>query len=148
MITSNRTTDMKVGFTCSTFDLFHAGHVAMLREAKTMCDYLIVGLLVDPTVDRPYTKLKPVQTVFERYLQLKGCRYVDEIIPFTTEQEIVDIILTMNPYIRFVGEEYKGMNHTGLGLCEIYYNKRRHSFSSTELKDRVITNHERRNALK
>ena len=80
--------DFKVGFTCSTFDLFHAGHIVMLQEAKTMCDYLIVGLLIDPTVDRPEAKNKPVQTPFERYIQVSSCKYVDEVIPFTTEQEL------------------------------------------------------------
>ena len=127
----------KVGFTCSTFDLFHAGHIVMLQEAKSMCDYLVVGLLIDPTVDRPDSKNKPIQSPFERYVQLSACRYVDEVIPFTTEQEIVDMILTINPDIRIVGEEYENTAHTGKGLCPIHYNKRRHSFSSTDLRKRV-----------
>ncbi len=127
----------KVGFTCSTFDLFHAGHIVMLQEAKSLCDYLIVGLLIDPTVDRPSNKNKPVQSPFERYVQLSACRYVDEVIPFTTEAEIVDMILTINPDIRIVGEEYKDVEHTGKGLCPIHYNKRRHSFSSSDLRERV-----------
>ena len=110
----------------------------MLQEAKEHCDYLICGLLTDPTVDRPETKNKPIQTPFERYVQLAGCRFVDEIIPFSTEQEIVDMILTIQPHIRFVGEEYKGTDHTGVGLCPIHYNKRKHSFSSTDLRKRVI----------
>jgi len=126
-----------IGFTCSTFDLFHSGHVVMLQEAKEMCDYLIVGLLVDPTVDRPDSKNKPIQTVIERYLQVSACKYVDEIIPFEKEQDIVDLVLTINPDIRVVGEEYEGKDHTGKGLCPIHYNKRRHSFSTTELRDRV-----------
>jgi glycerol-3-phosphate cytidylyltransferase len=126
-----------IGFTCSTFDLFHSGHVVMLQEAKEMCDYLIVGLLVDPTVDRPDSKNKPAQTVIERYLQVSACKYVDEIIPFEKEQDIVDLVLTINPDIRVVGEEYEGKDHTGKGLCPIHYNKRRHSFSTTELRDRV-----------
>ena len=129
--------ELKIGFTCSTFDMFHAGHIVMLQEAKSLCDYLVVGLLIDPTVDRPTTKNKPVQSSFERYIQLSACRYVDEIIPFTTEQEIVDIILTLQPDIRVVGEEYKGTQHTGLGLCPIHYNKRKHSFSTTDLRQRV-----------
>lgn len=127
-----------LGFTCSSFDLFHAGHIAMLAEAKTLCDYLIVGLLTDPTIDRPNEKNKPIQTVFERYLQLNACKFVDHIIPFSTEQEIIDIILTINPDIRIVGEEYEGKNHTGKDLCPIHYNKRRHSFSSSELRNRVL----------
>lgn len=126
-----------IGITFSTFDLFHAGHIMMLEEAKSLCDYLIVGLLVDPTRDRPDTKNKPIQSVFERYIQLSACRYIDEIIPFETEQDIIDIILTINPNIRIVGEEYKEMEHTGKGLCPIHYNKRRHSFSTTELRKRV-----------
>lgn len=129
--------DVKIGFTCSTFDLFHAGHIVMLQEAKTMCDYLVVGLLSDPTIDRPDTKNKPVQSMFERYVQLSSCRYVDEVIPFQTEQEITDMILTLQPDIRIVGEEYKGTNHTGVGLCPIHYNKRKHSFSTTDLRIRV-----------
>lgn len=127
----------KVGFTCSTFDLFHAGHIVMLQEAKSICDYLIVGLLIDPTVDRPEIKNKPIQTPFERYVQLSACRYVDEVIPFATEQELVDMILTINPDIRIVGEEYKDVEHTGKGLCPVHYNKRRHSFSSSDIRDRV-----------
>lgn len=130
--------DVKIGFTCSTFDLLHAGHIVMLQEAKGLCDYLICGLLVDPTVDRPDSKQKPVQTPFERYVQLSACRFVDEVIPFTTEQEIVDMILTIQPDIRIVGEEYRDTEHTGKGLCPIHYNKRKHSFSSTDLRKRVV----------
>lgn len=128
---------LKIGFTCSTFDLFHAGHIVMLQEAKSLCDYLVVGLMMDPTIDRADIKNKPVQSTFERYVQLSACRYVDEIIPFTTEKEIIDIILTIQPNIRIVGEEYKDKDHTGKGLCEIHYNKRRHSFSTTDLRKRV-----------
>ena len=130
--------DAKIGFTCSTFDLLHAGHIVMLQEAKSLCDYLVCGLLIDPTVDRPDSKNKPIQSPFERYVQLSSCRYVDEVIPFTTEQEIVDIILTINPDIRIVGEEYRDTDHTGKGLCPVHYNKRKHSFSSSDLRDRVI----------
>lgn len=126
-----------IGFTCSTFDLFHAGHVVMLQEAREMCDYLIVGLLIDPTRDRPDTKNRPIQTAAERYLQVSACKYVDEVIPFETEQDIVDLVLTINPDVRIVGEEYQGKDHTGKDLCPIHYNKRRHSFSSTELRERV-----------
>lgn len=127
-----------IGFTCSTFDLFHAGHVVMLQEGKSLCDYLVVGLLTDPTIDRAETKNKPVQSVMERYLQLAACKYVDEIIPFESEKDLVDLILTINPDIRIVGEEYKGTDHTGVGLCPIHYNKRRHSFSTTQLRERVL----------
>ena len=129
--------EIKIGFTCSTFDLFHAGHIVMLQEAKSLCDYLIVGLLVDPTVDRASSKSKPVQSVFERYIQVAACRYVDAVIPFEKEQDIVDMVLTIQPDIRIVGEEYRGTDHTGVGLCPIHYNKRKHSFSSTDLRKRV-----------
>jgi glycerol-3-phosphate cytidylyltransferase len=127
-----------IGFTCSTFDLFHPGHVVMLQEAAALCDYLIVGLLVDPTLDRADSKNKPIQSVMERYLQVSACKYVDEVIPFQSEADLVDLILTINPDIRIVGEEYRGKDHTGVGLCPIHYNKRRHSFSTTELRDRVL----------
>jgi glycerol-3-phosphate cytidylyltransferase len=131
-------TEVIIGFSCSTFDLFHAGHTVMLMEAKQLCDYLIVGLLVDPTKDRADTKNAPVQSVFERYLQVSACKYVDEIIPFETEKDLEDMILTINPDVRIVGEEYQGTNHTGKDLCPIHYNKRRHSFSTSELRSRVI----------
>ena len=135
--------DPVVGFTCSTFDLFHAGHVVMLQEGKSLCDYLVVGLLTDPTIDRPETKNKPIQSVMERSLQLASCKYVDEIIPFESEKDLVDLILTINPDIRIVGEEYKGTDHTGVGLCPIHYNKRRHSFSTTQLRERVLKSQEK-----
>ena len=129
--------EVKIGFTCSTFDLFHAGHIVMLQESKSLCDYLVCGLLTDPTIDRPDTKSKPVQTAFERYVQLSSCRYVDEVIPFSTEQEIIDMVLSIQPDIRIVGEEYRDRDHTGKGLCPVHYNKRKHSFSSTSLRKRV-----------
>lgn len=129
--------EVKIGFTCSTFDLFHAGHIVMLQESKSLCDYLVCGLLTDPTIDRPDTKSSPIQTPFERYVQLSSCRYVDEVIPFSTEQEIIDMVLSIQPDIRIVGEEYRDKDHTGKGLCPVHYNKRRHSFSSTSLRERV-----------
>lgn len=129
--------DVVIGFTASTFDLFHTGHVVMLMEAKSLCDYLIVGLLSDPTRDRADTKHKPVQSLFERYVQVAGCKYVDEVIPFESEKDLVDLILTVNPDIRICGEEYEGKEHTGHGLSKIYYNKRRHSFSTSDLRLRV-----------
>lgn len=133
----NRNTLGKIGFTCSTFDLLHAGHVAMLADAKAQCDFLVVGLLSDPTNDRPDTKNSPIQSMFERYLQLQAISYVDLVVPFQTEQEIEDIILTLNPDIRIVGEEYRDIDFTGKGLCENHYNQRRHSFSSTSLRERA-----------
>ena len=133
---------MKIGITFSCFDLFHAGHVAMLHEAKTQCDYLIVGLQTDPTIDRP-TKNKPIQSVFERYMQLKACKYIDEIIPYATEKDVEDILLTYPIDVRIIGSDYMDQNFTGKDLCgwkgiEIYYNKRMHSFSTSELRQRVI----------
>jgi len=131
---------MKIGFTCSAFDLFHAGHITMLRDAKEHCDFLIVGLQTDPTIDRP-NKNRPVQTVYERWVQLAACQYVDRIIPYATEKELLDILQSQDINIRFVGEEYQSQPFTGKDIdgIEIYYNKRRHSFSSTELRQRVFT---------
>lgn len=129
---------MKIGFTCSTFDLFHAGHVMMLREAKEQCDYLIVGLQTDPTIDRA-SKNKPVQGMFERFVQLNACVHVDEIIPYSTEKELRDILLSFKIDVRILGEEYQGKEFTGHDIpMEFYFNKRRHSFSTSELRQRVI----------
>lgn len=133
---------MKVGITFSTFDLLHAGHVAMLRDAKNQCDYLIVGLQSDPTIDRPDTKNKPVQTMFERYLQLKAVEYVDEVIPYQTEQDLEDILQTLNINVRILGEEYRDKDFTGKETCKrrdikLYFNKRDHRFSTTDLRNRI-----------
>ena len=127
-----------MGFSCSTFDLFHSGHVMMLKEAKALCDYLIVGLQTDPTIDRP-EKNKPVQSVFERFVQLQACKYVDEIVPYATEKELHDILMSYPIDVRIIGEEYKDKPFTGNDLdhIQIHYNKRRHSFSTTELRQRV-----------
>ena len=136
---------MRVGITFSAFDLFHAGHVAMLKEAKQHCDYMICCLQTDPSLDRPDTKNRPIQSLFERYVQLAGCKYVDEIIPYTYEKEINDILLTYNIDCRIVGEEYKDKEFSGKELCmqnniEIIYNSRQHSFSTTELRQRISLN--------
>ena len=129
---------MKTGFTCSTFDLFHAGHVMMLKDAKAQCEYLIVGLQTDPTLDRP-EKNKPVQTVFERFVQLNACVYVDEVVVYATEKELRDILLSYPIDVRIIGDEYAHKSFTGQELdIEIYFNKRKHSFSTTELRQRVI----------
>jgi glycerol-3-phosphate cytidylyltransferase len=130
-----------VGFTASTFDLLHAGHVAMLREAKSQCDYLICGLQVDPSIDRK-NKNAPVQTLVERYAQLNAIKYVDEIIPYQTEQDLEDILTMLNLDIRIIGEEYKDGTFTGRAICasrgiEIYFNKRDHRFSTSDLRKRV-----------
>lgn len=128
---------MKIGFTCSTFDLFHAGHIMMLKDAKEQCDYLIVGLQTDPTLDRA-EKNKPVQSVFERFVQLDACKYVDEVVVYATEKELLDILQSYDIDVRIIGEEYESKNFTGKELpIEVYYNKRRHSFSTTELRKRV-----------
>ena len=126
----------RIGFTCSTFDLLHAGHISMLAESKSRCDFLVVGLLCDPTHDRP-KKHKPIQSMFERWVHLSGISYIDMIIPFSSELDIIDMVLLIKPDIRIVGEEYKDKEHTGKGLCPIFYNSRKHSFSSTELRERV-----------
>jgi len=133
----------KIGFTCSTFDLFHAGHVAMLEEAKQQCDYLIVGLQNDPSLDRP-TKNKPVQSVVERHTQLKAVRYVDEIFVYNTEDDLEDLLQMLPINVRIIGEEYINTSFTGKQICEqrgirIHYNRRDHRFSTTELRTRVAT---------
>lgn len=133
---------MKVGFACSTWDLLHAGHVTALREYKEHCDYLIVGLQTDPTIDRPDTKNKPIQTVVERYTQLKGLSYVDEIIPYQTEEDLEDILAMYNIDTRFLGVEYKEKDFTGKDICkkrgiQLYFNSRDHRFSSTNLRNAV-----------
>jgi glycerol-3-phosphate cytidylyltransferase len=132
---------MKTGFTCSAFDLLHAGHIQMLRDAKTQCDYLICGLQTDPTIDRP-EKNRPVQTVVERYAQLKAVKYVDEIIPYSTEDDLKDILTMYNINVRILGVEYKDKNFTGYEICkkrsiDLYYNKRDHRFSTSDLRKRV-----------
>lgn len=132
---------MIVGFTASTFDLLHAGHVAMLRDAKDQCDYLICGLQVDPSIDRP-DKNKPVQSLLERYVQLSGIKYVDEVVPYQTEEDLIDILNTYKIDVRIIGEEYKEQTFTGRATCanrgiEIYFNKRDHRFSTSDLRKRV-----------
>ena len=125
-----------IGFTCGAFDLLHAGHIVMLEEAKSNCDYLIVGLQTDPSIDRE-NKNKPVQTVYERYVQLNAVKYVDEIIPYDTEQSLLDLLQSRNIDIRFVGEEYRESKLTGRDLIELHYTSRRHSFSSSSLRGRI-----------
>lgn len=126
------------GITASCFDLLHAGHILMLKEAKSACDYLIVALQVDPTIDRP-NKNKPIQSFFERWVQLSAVKYVDEIIPYTTESELMTILQNYNIDVRILGEEYETKPFTGNNLdMEYYFNKRTHEYSSTELKQRII----------
>ncbi len=132
---------MIVGFTASAFDLLHAGHVQMLREAREHCDYLICGLQMDPTIDRP-DKNAPVQTVVERYTQLKAISYVDEIIPYLTESDLCDILSMYHIDIRILGVEYKEKDFSGKDICrkrgiDLYFNKRDHRFSTSDLRRRV-----------
>jgi len=134
---------MKTGITFSAFDLLHAGHVKMLEDAKRECDYLICALQTDPTIDRP-EKNRPVQSVVERYIQLKGCKYVDEIVPYATEQDLEDVLRSFKIDVRIIGDEYKEKNYTGRTYCEekgidLFYNKREHRFSSSELRREVQT---------
>ena len=131
----------EIGFTCSAFDLLHAGHIVMLKEARSQCDHLIVGLQNDPTFDRPQ-KNRPVQSLVERYIQLQAVRYVDEIVVYNTEKDLEDLLLMLPLTKRFVGEEYRNQNLTGRDICKqrdiaLVYNQRQHSFSTTELRQRV-----------
>jgi glycerol-3-phosphate cytidylyltransferase len=133
----------KIGFTCSTWDLLHAGHVVMLAEAKNHCDYLICGLQTDPTIDRPDTKNPPVQSIVERQIQLSAVRFVDEIVVYNTEKDLEDLLKTLPINVRILGEEYRDIHFTGKEICErrgieLVYNKRDHSFSSSELRHRTM----------
>lgn len=132
-----------VGFTASTFDLLHAGHVAMLREAKSHCDYLICGLQIDPSVDRS-EKNSPVQSIVERYTQLSAIRYVDEIIVYASEKDLTDILELYTIHVRILGDEYKDKEFTGRERCEtlgikLHFNSRNHRFSTTDLRKRLFT---------
>jgi len=129
---------MKIGITFSAFDLLHAGHITMLEEAERQCDYLICALQTDPTLDRP-EKNRPTQTVVERYIQLKGCKFVDEIVPYATEQDLEDILRSFKIDVRIIGDEYREKNFTGREYCEskgieLYFNTRDHRFSSSGLR--------------
>ncbi len=133
---------MKIGFNCSSFDLCHAGHVTMLKMEKELCDYLKVALQVDPTIDRPGVKNKPTQSVYERYVQLQACKYVDEILVYETEADLLNLIQTQSIDIRFLSEEYKDRDFTGKQYCidngiELHFHLRKHQYSSTELRERV-----------
>lgn len=133
----------RVGITFSTFDMLHAGHVAMLSEAKNHCDYLICGLQTDPTIDRPDTKNHPVQSIVERQIQLAACRYVDEVVVYQTEQDLVDLLLILPVDVRILGVEYQDKDFSGREECynkgiELIFNSRDHSFSSSSLRKRVV----------
>lgn len=133
----------KIGITFSTFDMLHAGHIAMLSEAKNHCDYLIAGLQTDPTIDRPDTKNKPVQSIVERQIQLAACRYVDEVVVYETEEDLCDLLLILPVDVRILGVEYQDKDFTGKDECyqrdiELVFNSRDHSFSSSSLRKRVV----------
>lgn len=133
---------LKIGITFSTFDLLHAGHIAMLAEAKNHCDYLIAGLQTDPTIDRPESKNPPVQSIVERQIQLAATRYVDETVVYQTEKDLEDILLTLPIDVRILGVEYQDRDFTGRDICydraiELVFNPRDHSFSSSNLRKRV-----------
>ena len=132
----------KIGFNCSSCDFLHAGHVTMLKMEKQLCDYLIVALQIDPTVDRPGVKNQPVQSAYERYVQLQACRYVDEILIYETEYDLLQLIQTQTIHIRFLSEEYLNRDFTGKQYClnngiELHYHKRKHQYSSSDLRRRV-----------
>ena len=133
---------MKKGITFGAFDLFHAGHVMMLEEAKTVCDHLIVCIQSDPSLDRK-EKNKPVQSIVEREIQVYGCRYTDEVIIYDTEEEVLEILDTVDWDVRILGEEYKNKDFTGREqtLNKCHFNKRPHNFSSSELRKRVAKEH-------
>tara|TARA_R110000796_G_scaffold120506_3_gene234679 strand:+ start:9991 stop:10434 length:444 start_codon:yes stop_codon:yes gene_type:complete len=130
-----------VGFTASTFDLLHPGHALMLEECKLQCDFLIVGLLTDPTISRPLSKNKPLQSTLERWLQAQSLNHIDLLIPFDTEEDLYNLVAIIMPNVRFVGEEYDGVEFTGKELegsgVRTIYNKRRHSYSSTKLRNKL-----------
>ena len=132
---------MKKGFTCSCFDLMHPGHMKMLQDARDQCDYLIVGLQTDPTIDRPDTKNLPIQTLEERQIMLASVRFVDQIVIYETEKELYDYLKTNRPDVRILGSDYKNKDFTGKDLdIDIYYHKRDHDWSSTEMRQRIIKN--------
>lgn len=130
--------DKRLGITASCFDLFHAGHVLMLEEAKSQCDILVVALQTDPTIDRPQ-KNKPIQSIYERWVQLDGCKHVDKIIPYGSESDLLNILVSYPWSVRIIGEEYRDKPFTGYDLgIPVYYNSRKHDFSSSSLRERIV----------
>jgi glycerol-3-phosphate cytidylyltransferase len=130
---------MMIALSAGSFDLVHPGYIRMFKDAKLSCDHLIVALQGDPTIDRPGVKNKPVQTVLERFIQVQACKFVDEIIPYATEKELMDILTSYPIDVRIVGEEYRDKQFTGFNLpISVYFNSRQHSFSTTELRQRVL----------
>ena len=131
-----------IGFTCSCFDSLHAGHILMLQDAKSRCDKLIVGLQTDPTIDRPDTKNKPIQSLEERRIQLKAVKYIHEIFEYDTEEDLYKKLLDINPDVRILGSDYIGKSFTGDDLdIEIYYHERKHNYSTTNLRGKIVSEH-------
>lgn len=138
IIERERKAGRKIGMTFSTFDVCHSGHIAMLAECKAHCDFLVVGLLSDPTIDRPTTKNKPIQSLFERWVQVQAISYIDLLFPFESEADLRDSLLVIRPDIRFAGEEYRDTDYTAKDLgIEMFFNTRKHSFSTSELRQRI-----------
>ena len=131
-----------IGFTCSCFDLLHAGHILMLQDAKSRCDKLIVGLQTDPTIDRPDTKNKPIQSLEERQIQLEAVKYISEVFTYDTEEDLYKKLLDINPDVRILGSDYIGKSFTGDDLdIEIYYHERKHNYSTTNLRKKIVSEH-------
>tara|TARA_B100000579_G_scaffold158196_1_gene128676 strand:+ start:3461 stop:3871 length:411 start_codon:yes stop_codon:yes gene_type:complete len=129
-----------IGFTCSCFDLLHAGHILMLKDAKKQCNRLIVGLQIDPTFDRP-EKNKPLQTLEERKIQLEAVKYIDEIIIYKTEKDLYELLKKVKPDIRILGSDYRNQRFTGDNLnIKIFYHTRNHDFSSSDLRKKILSN--------
>lgn len=129
---------MDIGITAGAFDLFHAGHVLMLKDASNQCDYLIVALQTDPTIDRK-EKNKPIQTMYERFIQLDACKYVDEVIPYETEDDLYTLIMNNDIDVRIIGNEYRNEDFTAREVgIDVYYNARNHRWSTTELRERIL----------
>jgi len=144
---------MKIGFQCSSFDLFNAGHVTMLKQEKELCDYLKIALQVNPEIDRPGIKNKPVESVYERYVKLQSCKYVDEIFVYETEFDLLNLIKTQTIHIRFLSDEYINRDFTGKQYCidnniELYYHKRSHTYSSSNLRLRTYKLELQKNSTK
>ena len=129
----------KIGFTCSCFDLLHAGHILMLEDSKKQCDYLIVGLQTDPTIDRPEEKNKPIQSLEERKIQLEAIKYVDEVIVYETENELYELLYKLMPNVRILGTDYEHKYFTGIEIegIDIYFHKRDHDYSTSSLREKI-----------
>jgi len=129
-----------IGFTCGAFDITHAGHYLMFKEIKKKCDYLVVGLQTDPSIDREY-KNKPVQSVKERLIQLESCKYIDKVLTYTTEDDLIKLLKKLKPDVRFLGSDWKGKDFTGKDLpIKVVFNKRDHNFSSSSLRAKIVNN--------